>query len=581
MADMKRIKGRIAETIYPNGQGAITAEAHQALLLEMVDEINSKKQDTIEGGAPFSEQGNYPDLTAGDLAGRGESVPAEFGFRASGGKSIKDGRAYIKRIKGNSVVWNNMVDTRRYENGFTIKEGVKILQGHKYLLQRSAANASLYLIPVINGVEKYEMSILAGEYAKIFVSQYTDTTDARVYAEEYCGACVITDLTQMFQAGNEPSTIEEYEARKPIVADEYAYNEGEVIHMTAEGVKSIGDNAWNQYTAVRGVVNDQTGVFTPDSNALTMVDLVRCLPGEYYFNHIVHYNYRAGLHFYDENMNFIGVDGIWDSSTNNYSSGKKTIPAEAHYMRVGTPYDAVEQCMVTLVHSGWKQDTDAGYQPYWQDTLPLPIISKYFPDGMKKAGSAHDEIRFNKASGKWEAVQRIGSVDMGSLEWEVASNNRMIATALEDVIVRKDAANDTLLCAKYTNAYPSEVYLNTSDRIICSTNVGHIFVYDSAYTDAATFKAAMQGVILYYESNDWEWVELDAEDQNFRDYYNVADFGTEQSQSSVPSAPFSADIIYQFNAVDMIREHELEITELQSIIATMQAQLTSLINGGQ
>lgn len=28
-------------------------------------------------------------------------------------------------------------------------------------------------------------------------------------------------------------------------------------------------------------------------------------------------------------------------------------------------------------------------------------------------------------------------------------------------------------------------------------------------------------------------------------------------------------------------ESELEITELQSIIATMQAQLTSLINGGQ
>jgi hypothetical protein len=108
-----------------------------------------------------------------------------------------------------------------------------------------------------------------------------------------------------------------------------------------------------------------------------------------------------------------------------------------------------------------------------------------------------------------------------------------------------------------------------------------VTIKDSSYTDAATFKADMAGVILYYESNDWEWVELDAEDQNFRDYYNVADFGTEQAISTTPSAPFSADIIYQFNAVDMIREHELEITELQSIIATMQAQLTSLINGGQ
>ena len=31
----------------------------------------------------------------------------------------------------------------------------------------------------------------------------------------------------------------------------------------------------------------------------------------------------------------------------------------------------------------------------------------------------------------------------------------------------------------------------------------------------------------------------------------------------------------------MVREHEIEITELQKVIATMQAQLTSLINGGQ
>ena len=46
MADMTTIKGRIAEIIHPNGQGAITAELHQALLLEMVDDINKKKADT-------------------------------------------------------------------------------------------------------------------------------------------------------------------------------------------------------------------------------------------------------------------------------------------------------------------------------------------------------------------------------------------------------------------------------------------------------------------------------------------------------------------------------------------------------
>lgn len=37
MADIARLKGRIKETIYPNGKGAITAEAHQELLLEIAD----------------------------------------------------------------------------------------------------------------------------------------------------------------------------------------------------------------------------------------------------------------------------------------------------------------------------------------------------------------------------------------------------------------------------------------------------------------------------------------------------------------------------------------------------------------
>ena len=55
---------------------------------------------------------------------------------------------------------------------------------------------------------------------------------------------------------------------------------------------------------------------------------------------------------------------------------------------------------------------------------------------------------------------------------------------------------------------------------------------------------------------------------SFRDYYNVADFGTEQAISNIPSAPFSADIIYQFNAVDMIRENYNEIEKIKAALAS-------------
>ena len=54
MADINTLKDKITSTIYPNGRGAITAESHQALLLEMADtigEVEAAKADkTIEYG---------------------------------------------------------------------------------------------------------------------------------------------------------------------------------------------------------------------------------------------------------------------------------------------------------------------------------------------------------------------------------------------------------------------------------------------------------------------------------------------------------------------------------------------------
>ena len=258
--------------------------------------------EALKGAGNFNPSGTYPDLVAGDLAGRGESVPAEFTFRASGGKSIKDGRAYLKAIKGNSVVWNNMVDTRGYEGQLFITTGIRIVKGHKYLLYRTETNQALYLIPTVNGAENYEMSIHEGEHSGIFQAQYSDDNgQGTVYSEAYCGACIISDLTKMFGAGNEPTTIEEYEARKPIVEDEYAYNAGEVIHMTAEGIKSIGDNAWDEQWR-QGFYYE--GEYISKDTQICSKNPIRVLPNESYC--ITQEQYYVW--YDDKEMQFIGFD---------------------------------------------------------------------------------------------------------------------------------------------------------------------------------------------------------------------------------------------------------------------------------
>lgn len=50
----------------------------------------------------------------------------------------------------------------------------------------------------------------------------------------------VYDLTQMFGAGNEPSTTEEFEAMFP--EDYYPYNEGELMSMSVNNVVEVGKN---------------------------------------------------------------------------------------------------------------------------------------------------------------------------------------------------------------------------------------------------------------------------------------------------------------------------------------------------
>jgi hypothetical protein len=277
---------------------------------------------------------------------------------------------------------------------------------------------------------------------------------------------------------------------------------------------------------------------------------------------------------YDENHSYLDYWGIPEIG--------RTIQFDSRvqYFRVsfrdtyGTTYK--NDVMISLMHSGWKADTDAKYQPYWEDRLMFDKrIKDEFPDGMSKW-----DMVYNK-NGKGYIVHGLGvEEDMGDLEWSKGNSgaggafyspplNNAPNTITPNVITTgKYVPNDSA----YTNNDP------THDAICIGEK--RIFVTDTQISDVASFKAAMAGIPFYYQLAEPTIIEYD---EPFNLDYKVADFGTEEIIAPQPSAPLVADIIYQFNAVDMIREHEIEINELQRIIATMQAQLTSLTsnNGGQ
>ena len=460
--DTGKIKHKIRTTIYPNKVGAINAEAHQSLLIDLVDELDAGKQDRGEGMHP---DGRYPSMSVGfadNLTGHGESTPAEFSFRASGGKSIADGTARIKTLRGSSVVWNQKID-KQYISGdsvLTPRKGESLIKGHKYLLKRSRAYGACFLIPA---KDVYDYFLRDNQYALIFTSAYDATSDGNypAYPHVYCtaesGYVAVVDLTLMFGAGNEPNTIEEYNARKPIVADEYAYNEGELLHSQVDAIKSVGDNAWDEQWENGGISESNGEEFA--SASYIRSGYIRILPEtQYYFKKPL--GVLTYLYYYDSEKNFVG----WADPFATSGGGGVFTTTKAAYMRFTCLQAGYSNdIMVTLVHSGWKVDTDAGYQPYWEDTLEIdPRIRAAFPDGMMVYDYA-----FNR-NGK-------------------------------GVIVKATEVVDGEVAKKET----PEVY------------------------------------------------EFD---QPFNFDYRVADFGTEEAISSKPSAPLRADIIYQFNAVDMIRD---------------------------
>ena len=496
-----------------------------------------------------------------------KTIERTFTFsKSAGGKSIKDGRAYIKRIKGNSVVWNQLWDvskasvqdgTMSEENGIvsilptgsfpglkqittydlTTKKLLVIAQSSANSLRVNAGGQDSVLTKI--GTTFYAI-VTGGSRLEVTIYSYNATESFTISDIRIC------DLTKAFPNDWENiNTIEDFNARVATLGvDLNAYNEGQVIHCNTESIKSVGDNAWDEEWE-SGIISYNSGIETNSANHCRTVGYTQVIPNEQYYISFPTASATSSLVVicYDENKAFI--KHIGGGSANKTF----TIPANCHYIRFtweGTEYN--NNIMITLVHSGWKQDTDAGYQPYWQDTLPLPIINKYFPDGMKSAGSAHDEIRYNKASGKWEKVVRIGEVDMGDMEWTLTPQMYFRALLPSDSIAPTNTDYNGFICAKYERVDFNLIY---GQRVAspCFGIPGNnpvCCVADSSYTDAATFKAAMQGVMLYYELAEPIVTELDEADQNFRDYYNVADFGTEMSQSAVPSAALLADVGYYF-----------------------------------
>lgn len=254
-------------------------------------------------------------------------------------------------------------------------------------------------------------------------------------------------------------------------------------------------------------------------------------------------------------MSFIS-DGTWQTRTNIFTatsqityfviaqSGEDGFPAEWQ-IRNACIFDLTQMFGTTIADyiysleqsqagagvAWFNQMFPANYYPYSEpaiissqtdrvdvasaDGTITQQITTSFPV-LNSAGSVYDYIDLNEG----KLHQRVGVVDLGSLYWGYQAIGTSTVAPYMYTDVKKLGLKHlggfstkvyNIICPNYTTVARNPT--SFVDKTICAdgdaNTVLQIQLKDSAYTDAASFKAAMSGVMLYYEPAEEVITDID------------------------------------------------------------------------
>ena len=536
-------------------------------------------------------EGIYELLTAGyalNLVGKGNGEPQAFMSRKTGGGNITDGSAVIKEVDGvQPIVWNQVNNipfalgywkTNRgamsmdegllcltfdgdYEQGYN--QGINTnfranIAGHIYAIAYKVkssydcrfggdfANAAYgYNFPIIPANTWGESVVVVTAQTSggsIFLcSRMNVITGQKVWFKDLS----VVDLTQMFGAGNEPSTYEEYLDRISHyhIKDTYAHNAGEVMNYKGTGIKTTGRNIWDEEWEV-GSLDGITG--QPQEGVMTFRSKNYCpiFGGTEYY--IVSASFFINIFYYDKDKNFIVGKTFYGGNV------VFTTPGNAAYFKVRTdsPNNIYNHDICINLSDPAFNGQYEPYRSYVRDWSE--VMKKYFPDGMTSLNGVKDFFNERKAARKF------GVVDLGTLDWirlEGGDHYFFSTSAISD----KADSTINMICAIYKNG-GTTYYSNTKEdkTLYASLSDGEakkVYIRDDAYTTAESFKAAMAGVLLFYELA--EPVE-DIFEKPLNLTYTVINGGTETSLATENSTQFEGSIAYNKDYVAVVDELQMQ-----------------------
>ena len=332
------------------------------------------------------------------------------------------------------------------------------------------------------------------------------------------------DLTQMFGAGNEPSTPEEFEALFP--EDYYPYNEGELMSMPVNEVVEHGRNLWDEEWE-HGSINIKTGDNQSSASGIRTKNYISIQPDVEYY---VFFTNQTGAvlksRFYDQDKNYIGH--TQDDGSQILYNIKFITPSKARYMKFATQdaYGKVynNDILVTVKNNNL-------YTSYRQNTYPIPQAILNL-DGYGD-GVSDDVYNYVDWENK-EYHKRVGRVDLGSLTYtnNGTASDRSIQWKSKEKISKKEGSY-ACMCPVFVERRASGTIVPITNGICdlrddCSISLGYI-----GATNAEDFTRAMSGIMLYYELAEEEIIDIsDIIDDTFQKPIEVEAGGTLTFQNS-------------------------------------------------
>lgn len=490
----------------------------------------------------------------------------------------------LKSIKGNTIVWNQLVQNGDFSNGTTgwnfqgstgsASEGIvsqtafnggnaaiyqtnQLIVSHKYLfsifLKTAKATTVRFLYSGFGMNDVVDVN--AGDWQRFariltptaipfqYIYFYTNVNNKlsssdTVQLRDFCAF----DLTRMFGAGREPATVEEFERLFPLPY--YEYEAGMLVSFNSTGIETIGRNLWDEQWEA-GTYDSQNGNKldnpTYAAGKIRNKNYISVFPSTTYYVNNANFMYWE----YDESKRYIQYSS---SSGKTPTNGVFTTGKNCYYINfrvTGTTYN--NDICISLSDLAF----NGNYEPYKKATIPLDVSSMtydngaddVFPFGVGSAGDVYDELIVDEDGYARRGIRRRAQVDLGMLNWTYSANYAYFTHNL--TVMRGGGA---MLCAKY-NSIPgiSDAAMATAaNGTINNGNGTWLKIKDTAYSTAAAFKSAMNGVILCYELATPETYTLDTPIYVGSDFYKggIQRVLPENEYDTIYTSPFRGSFEY-------------------------------------